>query len=289
VGIITNKNVALVTGSSSGFGLLTCIALAKEGFRVIASMRNPEKAEKLAAAAGQAGVASSLEIVQLDVTDFEQIELVVQQTVTRHGRIDLLVNNAGYAAAGFVEELSLDQWQHQFDANFFGLVAVTKAVLPHMRKRQKGTIINISSISGRIGFPGLSAYAASKHAVEGFSESLRLELLPYNVHVVLIEPGSYKTEIWSKGTAQIKRNPDSPYAGQLRLIDRQVERIISAAPEPDEVIAAIVKAATSPHPRLRYPVGKGVFSSILLKNLLPWRFFEWIIAKRMGLHRLCGK
>lgn len=284
-----NQSVALVTGSSSGFGLLTCIALAKEGFRVIASMRNPEKAETLLAAASRAGVDHLLEVIQLDVTDFDHIQQAVQHIVARHGRIDLLVNNAGYAAAGFVEELALDEWKRQFDANFFGMVAVTKSVLPYMRTRMKGTIINLSSISGRFGFPGLSPYAASKHAVEGFSESLRLEMLPYNLHVVLIEPGSYKTGIWSKGTAQVKRNPDSPYAEQLRLIDRQVERIIAAAPEPDEVIATIVKAATSPRPRLRYPVGKGVFSSLLLKNLLPWRLLERMIANRMGLRRLRQK
>jgi NAD(P)-dependent dehydrogenase (short-subunit alcohol dehydrogenase family) len=258
------------------------VALAKRGFFVIATMRDRQKQAPLFTMAEQEGVADRIEVVLLDVTDPQTITEAVNQTVERYGRIDLLVNNAGYAAGGFVEELPLDEWRQQFETNFFGLVEVTRAVLPHMRSRHSGTIINISSISGRMGFPGLAPYSASKHAVEGFSESLRLEMLPHGIHVVLIEPGSYRTDIWKKGLAHAEDRPASPYREQMKRIAAMTEQIMNKAPEPDEVIAAIVKAAISQRPRLRYPVGSGVRLSVLAKELLPWGWVERIIRKRLG-------
>ncbi|WP_420769039.1 oxidoreductase [Parageobacillus thermoglucosidasius] len=273
--------VAFVTGASSGFGLLTSVALAGEGYRVLASMRNLTNKRRLEAAAKEAGVADRIEIVQLDVTDFSAAETVIQDVIRRYGQIDLLVNNAGYAAGGFTEELAIEEWQRQFETNFFGLVAVTKAVLPSMRERRSGKIVNISSISGRMGFPSMGPYVASKFAVEGFSESLRLEMLPYGVHVVLIEPGSYKTDIWSKGLGAVTIHPNSPYVKEMKAILKYVNKIAEAAPAPDEVIRQIVQVAKSPSPKLRYPVGKGVKLGIILKNILPWKWWERIVTKRL--------
>jgi NAD(P)-dependent dehydrogenase (short-subunit alcohol dehydrogenase family) len=273
--------VAFVTGASSGFGLLTSVALAGEGYRVLASMRNLKNRGRLEAAAKEAGVTDRIEIIQLDVTDFSTVETVIQDVIRRYGRIDLLVNNAGYAAGGFTEELAIEEWRRQFETNFFGLVAVTKAVLPSMRERRSGKIVNISSISGRIGFPSMGPYVASKFAVEGFSESLRLEMLPYGVHVVLIEPGSYKTDIWSKGLGAVTIHPNSPYVKEMEAILKYVNQIADTAPAPDEVIRQIVQVAKSPSPKLRYPVGKGVKLGIVLKNMLPWKWWERMVAKRL--------
>jgi len=273
--------IAFVTGASSGFGLLTSVALAGEGYRVLASMRNLINKGRLEAAAKEAGVADRIEIVQLDVTDFSAAETVIQDVIRRYGQIDLLVNNAGYAAGSFTEEVAIEEWQRQFETNFFGLVAVTKAVLPSMRERRSGKIVNISSISGRIGFPSMGPYVASKFAVEGFSESLRLEMLPYGVHVVLIEPGSYKTDIWSKGLGAVTIHPNSPYVKEMKAILKYVNKIADAAPAPDEVIRQIVQVAKSPSPKLRYPVGKGVKLGIILKNILPWKWWERIVTKRL--------
>jgi NAD(P)-dependent dehydrogenase (short-subunit alcohol dehydrogenase family) len=273
--------VAFVTGASSGFGLLTSVALAGEGYRVLASMRDLDNKGRLEAVAKEAGVTDRIEIVQLDVTDFSTVETVIQDVIHRYGRIDLLVNNAGYAAGGFTEELTVEEWRQQFETNFFGLVAVTKAVLPSMRERRSGKIVNISSISGRIGFPSMGPYVASKFAVEGFSESLRLEMLPYGVHVVLIEPGSYKTDIWSKGLGAVTINPNSPYAKEMKTILKYVNQVADTAPAPDEVIQQIVQVAKSPSPKLRYPVGKGVKLGIVLKNVLPWKWWERMMTKRL--------
>ncbi|AKU25244.1 oxidoreductase [Geobacillus stearothermophilus] len=273
--------VAFVTGASSGFGLLTSVVLAGEGYRVLASMRNLNNKGRLEAAAKEAGVTDRIEIVQLDVTDFSAVETVIQDVIRRYGRIDLLVNNAGYAAGGFTEELAVEDWRRQFETNFFGLVAVTKAVLPSMREHRSGKIVNISSISGRIGFPSMGPYVASKFAVEGFSESLRLEMLPYGVHVVLIEPGSYKTDIWSKGLGAVTIHPNSPYAKEMKAILKYVNQVADTAPAPDEVIRQIVQVAKSPYPKLRYPVGKGVKLGIVLKHVLPWKWWERMVTKRL--------
>ncbi len=272
--------MALVTGASSGFGLLVSVALARGGYRVVASMRNMENKETLETAAREAGVWEQIEVVPLDVTNFAAAESVVHDVINHYGQIDVLVNNAGFAVGGFVEELSLEEWERQFATNFFGLVAVTKAVLPVMRKQRSGKIINISSISGRIGFPSMGPYVASKFAVEGFSESLRLEMLPYGVYVVLIEPGSYKTNIWSKGLQGVSIRSNSPYAKEMKTILQYVKRVAKTAPPPDEVIEHIVKVAQSPTPSLRYPVGRGVKLMLRLKNWLPWKRWERIVMKQ---------
>lgn len=274
------RPVALVTGASSGFGMLTSIALAKAGYTVISSMRDPDKRDPLDKLAATRNVADHIEVMPMDVTSALQIEQTISSIIARHQQIDLLVNNAGYACGGFVEEITAEEWRKQFDVNVFGVIDVTRAVLPYMREQKSGTIINVSSISGRFGFPGLAPYAASKHAVEGFSEALRLEMLPYQVHVVLIEPGSYRTSIWEKGMRQKLDHPHSPYAKQTKQLMAHVEKTMQKAPAPDEVVSVIVHAATSAAPRLRYPVGRGVGLTLALKSLLPWSWIEFFIKKK---------
>ncbi|MGG1660746.1 oxidoreductase [Brevibacillus sp. NRS-1366] len=274
------RPVALVTGASSGFGMLTSVALAEAGFTVIASMRDPDKREPLDKLAMTRNVAHHIEVMPMDVTSTQQIEQTVSSVIARHHQIDLLVNNAGYACGGFVEEVTSEEWRNQFDVNVFGVIDVTRAVLPYMRERKSGTIINLSSISGRFGFPGLAPYVASKHAIEGFSESLRLEMLPYPIHVVLIEPGSYRTSIWEKGMRQKTPFPHSPYAKQTKQMIAHVETIIRQAPEPDEVVAVIVSAAMAAKPRLRYPVGRGIGLTLAAKRFLPWKWIEFIVKKK---------
>lgn len=276
------QKTAVITGTSSGFGLLTSIALAKEGFRVAATMRDPGKQGELFRLAEKEGVRDSIEVFRLDVTaPEEEIVKVIRDIGDKFGSIDVLVNNAGYAEGGFVEEVPLEAWRKQFDTNFFGTVAVTRAVLPFMRQQRSGTIINVSSVSGLIGFPALGPYVSSKFALEGFSESLRLEMRPYGIHVVLVEPGSYKTAIWEKGMAKMENAPTSPYGRAKKAIVKNVEKIATHAQDPAEVAELIASIVRSPHPSLRYPVGKGIRTTVLLKRLLPWSWIEKTAFRRL--------
>ncbi|WP_035299380.1 SDR family oxidoreductase [Brevibacillus thermoruber] len=277
------RAVALVTGASSGFGLHTSVALAQAGFRVVAAMRSPEKRHDLLQTAETAGVRERIDVRRMDVTDHAGIVQTVEEIAAAYGRIDVLVNNAGFAAGGVVEEVDEDTWRAQMETNFFGTVAVTRAVLPHMRRQRRGKIINMSSVSGRTAFPGYAPYAASKFAVEGFTEALRLEVLPFGIHAVLIEPGAYKTEIWRKGFATIRMRENSPYQPMLEAVLRMSRRTAETAPPPQEVAAAVVKAALAPAPRLRYPLGRGTAAMSLLRSLLPWKWYERIVL--WALHR----
>lgn len=277
-----NRPVVLITGASGGFGMLTSLAFAKAGYKVLASMRNLSKKEKLLERAREKGVEANIKYIRLDVTKQSDVDSVIPGAIEHFGRIDVLVNNAGYAAGGFIEELPLEEWSQQFDTNFFGLIAVTKAILPHMRKRQHGTVINISSISGRMALPGLGPYSASKYAVEGFSEALRLEMLSYGVHVVLVEPGSYQTDIWSKGMDHFNADPESAYKEKNEALMKIVNHIAKTADNPEEVARLIVKVAQEDNPNLRYPIGKNVKTITRLKNLLPWRWLERAIMKKIS-------
>lgn len=272
--------VAIVTGASSGFGMMTAVELAKRGFIAVATMRDESKRTALDQAASAAGVASLVEVVRLDVTDADRAAAVVASVAQRYGRIDALVNNAGIAVGGYTEEVPMEGWRRQMETNFFGLVSVTQAVIPHMRLRRAGTIINVSSVSGRIGFPGYAPYAASKFAVEGFSESLRHELAPFGIRVVLIEPGAYRTDIWSKGLSDIASRPDSPYAASLERVLAYSRRAAETSPDPVEVAEAIARIASAPRtPRLRYMLGRGSRLGYIAKALLPWRWYEAMIRK----------
>ena len=189
----------MLTGASSGFGLLTSVELAKAGFRVIASMRDLGKRERLMQAAASAEVSGRIDVRALDVSHVDAMPEFVQSVIRDYGRIDVLVNNAGFAVGGFAEDIQLEELRLQFETNFFGAVAMTKAVLPIMRQQRSGHIIQISSIGGLQGAVSVSSYSASKHALEGWSESLRLELNSLGIKVVLVEPGAFDTGVWTSG------------------------------------------------------------------------------------------
>ncbi|MBG9791622.1 short-chain dehydrogenase [Paenibacillus dendritiformis] len=278
-GKAADRPVALVTGASSGFGMLASVKLAEQGYRVIATMRGTSRPEALAALAAARGVESRLEVRRVDVTDAVSIEAAVAHALGTYGRIDLLVNNAGYAQGGYVEEVTMEQWRAQFETNVFGAIAAAKAVLPHMREQGRGTIINIGSISGRIAFPGYAPYAAAKFAIEGFSESLRLEMKPYGVHVTLIEPGSYPTNIWEKGFSSMAADDASPYRSRLETILRFSRQSASSKADPWEVAHLIGRIAADKRPRFRYPIGSGARLLLAAKTLLPWTLIEKLILR----------
>jgi NAD(P)-dependent dehydrogenase (short-subunit alcohol dehydrogenase family) len=270
--------IALITGSSSGFGLLTSLELAKAGFRVVATMRDLSRRDRLDQAAVAAGLAGRLDIRALDVTNFEALPAFVDAVVRDCGRLDVLVNNAGFAVAGFAEDIRLEELRRQFDTNFFGAIAMTKAVLPIMRRQHSGHIIMVSSIGGLLGSVSVSSYSASKHALEGWSESLRLEVNALGIKVVLVEPGAYLTDIWTRGAVMGEKatQETSPNIQRiLRMRDR-----IQALPkrDPIEVARRIASIAQDPNPKLRYLVGRDAKIQLAMKRILPWKRFEKVIA-----------
>ncbi|MCZ8522332.1 MULTISPECIES: SDR family oxidoreductase [Paenibacillus] len=278
---VSGGPIALVTGASSGLGLRIAVALAVEGYLVVAAMRDTGRSDALLAAARSSGAEERIDCRELDVCDEEAVNRTVPAVMAAYGGLDVLVNNAGFAVGGYVEDIPMEAWRAQLETNFFGLVAVTRAVLPAMRQQRRGRILNISSISGRAGFPGYAPYAASKFAVEGFSEALRLEMQPYGVDVVLLEPGAYRTEIWRKGFEGIHAPEPSPYRQELEGILRYSQRAAETAPDPQEVADAVLRVLRARRPKLRYPLGKGTAMTLLGRALLPWRWYERLVRRTL--------
>jgi NAD(P)-dependent dehydrogenase (short-subunit alcohol dehydrogenase family) len=272
------EKTALVTGASSGFGLLTSIELAKAGFRVVATIRDLSRRERLDQAAAAAGVAGKIDVRALDVTKFDAIPSLVEDAVRDYGRIDVLVNNAGFAVAGFAEDIQLDELRLQFETNFFGAVAMTKAVLPTMRRQHSGHIIQISSIAGLHGSMTVSSYSASKHALEGWSESLRMELNSLGIKVVLVEPGAFQTDIWTRGAVMGAQSTKPTSLNIQRSL--RMRTAIEKLPKADPIVVArlIVSIAQNPNPKLRYVVGRDAKLQLALKRILPWKWYEKLIA-----------
>lgn len=271
--------VAVVTGASSGFGLLTSVELARAGFHVVAAMRNLERRALLEEATAVAGVSTRMDIRALDVTDFASMPDFVGAV----GRIDVLVNNAGFAVAGFAEDIRLEELRLQFETNFFGTVAMTKAVLPIMRQQRSGHIIQVSSINGVQGAVTVSSYAASKHALEGWSESLRLEVNALGIKVVLVEPGAFQTDIWKRNAVMGKEavKDSSPNFQRSLRMRSALENIPKA--DPTVVARKIVEIAQDPNPRLRYLVGRDARVMNAMKRILPWKWNEKLIAKYLKM------
>ncbi|WP_246294590.1 SDR family oxidoreductase [Paenibacillus planticolens] len=273
------RGVALVTGASSGFGLLTSIALAGQGYRVIATMRDLSRSESLLLQAEKVGVSSAIETMFLDVTIQTSIEAAVSDIMKKYGRIDVLINNAGFAVGGYVEDVPMEAWRSQLETNVFGVIATTKAVLPYMRASQSGCIVNVSSVSGLSAFPGYAPYSTSKFAIEGFSESLRLEMMSFGVRVVLIEPGAYRTDIWRKGFEGIHTTEASPYWRRLSSMLAYSRKVSMTAPDPQEVADAIARLVDKREPKLRYPLGRGVKMGLWARSFLPWKWYESILNR----------
>lgn len=275
-----DKKIAVITGASSGFGLLTTLELAKKDYLVIATMRNLNKQEDLISQATKLNLQQNITVQQLDVTDQNSIHNF-QLYIKEINRVDLLINNAGYANGGFVEEIPVEEYRKQFETNLFGAISITQLVLPYMREQKSGKIINISSISGQVGFPGLSPYVSSKYALEGWSESLRLEVKPFGIDVALIEPGSYNTNIWEVGKQLATNQSDtsSPYKEYMGKIQKHINSGSDTFGNPIEVANKIIEIAEFKRTNLRYPIGKGVKFMIFAKRILPWRLWEYLVLR----------
>ena len=277
--------LVFITGCSSGFGLLTSIEFAKAGFQVVATMRDLTRRVKLDEATSADGVGGKIDVRELDVTRFAAISTVVDAVARDYGRIDVLVNNAGFPVAGFAEDIKLDELRQQFETNFFGAVAMTKAILPIMRQQGSGHIIQLSSIGGLLGSVTLSSYSASKHALEGWSESLRLEVAPLGIKVVLMEPGAFDTGIWKQGARmgdEVKKQTSPNFQRSLRM-----REVISKIPKADPIAVArkIVSVAQNSNPKLRYLVGRDAKIQLRMKRILPWKSYEKIIANFLKIDK----
>lgn len=278
------QKVAVVTGSSGGIGMLTALELARNAFRVVATMRNLGKRAQLDKLAAEGGIARNVEVRPLDVTDFPSIQTTIDGIVRDYGRIDVLVNNAGFALGGFAEDVELGELREQMETNFFAHTQVTRAVLPAMRQQGSGQIIMISSISGQCAQVGVSSYSASKWALEGWSEALRMECLPLGIHVVLVEPGAFKTDVWDTNVhvAQKAFSGDSPNRERARRFREYVQKKVVKR-DPQEVATLIAQIAQDKNPKLRYLAGPDAHVQKWLKRLLPWKVYEKLIVRELGI------
>jgi NAD(P)-dependent dehydrogenase (short-subunit alcohol dehydrogenase family) len=271
---------ALITGASSGFGLLTTITLARRGWRVFATMRDSGRHALLEDAARAAGVLDRVEIHALDVTKPEQIAAIASLIESTGAPLHALINNAGFVVPGFAEDVSDAELREQFETNFFGAAALTRALLPRMRAQGFGHIVMLSSISGRSAFPGVSSYVASKFALEGWTETLRFELRALGIHVVLVEPGSFETFIWTRN-AKISAHMQDPHAPNAPRVARwraEIERNDKRA-DPRVVADLIAAIVENPRPKLRYVIGRDAHLALLLRRILPWSLFERAIVR----------
>ena len=249
------KKVALVTGSSSGMGFTTAIMLARAGIHTYASMRNLKKSKTITDLANKENL--PLQVIQLDVNDDKSVKDAIAKIVTEKERIDVLVNNAGYGLFGSIEDVSIEEMKAQFETNFFGVMRVTQLVLPTMRKQKSGTIVNVSSVGGRISLPVLSAYNSTKFALEGLSESMSYELEPFGIKVIIIEPGVIRTNIMDSSIfAKKAQDPKSPYFSLIQKVESNFKSMMeNKSSPPEEVAKVILGALTSKNPQLRYTVG----------------------------------
>ena len=281
-------DAVLITGAGTGFGLASALRLARRGFRVFATVPDPAQEEGVAAAAAAAGV--RVHVLPLDVTDPDSITRAVSAVVEQAGGIYALVNNAGLGLRGFFEDLADDEIRHLFAVNVFGAMAVTRQVLPHLRRARRGRLVFLSSAGGRIGDMTLSGYCSTKFALEGLGESLLLELAPLGIFVSLIEPGVAMTPHFTvnRGWARSAVDPSSPYYGWFVRHERMVDDLLRAGRiTADDVGAAVERALTARRPRLRYVVGRGARLMIALHRYLPAETFARLYARfavRMVTH-----
>ncbi|MDF9746887.1 SDR family oxidoreductase [Natrinema salsiterrestre] len=248
----TRKRSVLITGCSSGIGRATARAFLEENWQVFATARNVDDIEALEDA--------GCDTLELDVTDPEQVASVVEETVDVAGSIDCVVNNAGYAQMGPLEDVATVDLHRQFDVNVYGPHRLTRAALPHMRAQGEGRIVNVSSVAGRISFPGSGAYSGSKHALEAMSDSLRAEVDEFDIDVVLIEPGPVETEFTDRVDEELPGDERTPAYESLYELYDDAQLIGGGtggpfASEPEDIADAILESATSPDPPARYPVG----------------------------------
>ena len=261
--------VVLITGCSSGIGRATAERFCDAGWRVWATARDPTDVTDLADA--------SCRTAALDVTDEGQIEAVVERAIARDSRIDCVVNNAGFGQAGAIEEIPLDRLRTQFEVNTFAPVALTQAVLPHMRAAGGGTVVNVSSLLGRVAYPTRGAYAGSKHALEALSEALRAEAAGFGVDAVLIEPGAVSTGFEDRLHETESGLDERGVYDRLRCLVDRAQRLSERTGMPPERVAdTIYRAATAERPKRRYVVGWDARFAILADHVIPARLRDWL-------------
>jgi len=274
------NKTALVTGASSGIGEETARTLHKLGYTVYAAARRTDRLKQL--------TAIGIHALTMDVTDDESMSSGIEKIITETGRIDVLVNNAGYGSYGAIEDVSLDEARRQFEVNVFGLGRLTQLVLPHMRAQRSGTIINISSMGGRLTTPLGGWYHATKYAVEALSDALRMETAPFGIDVVVIEPGGIRTE-WSGIAADHldETAEGSAYASQIKAVANSMRsESTNKRQSPPSVIADTVeKIVTARKPRTRYVVGFAAKPLVTLRRILPDRAFDRVISAALGVRR----
>ncbi|MBL8153228.1 MAG: SDR family NAD(P)-dependent oxidoreductase [Anaerolineae bacterium] len=264
--LTSSPRVILITGASRGFGAAAARLLAQRGHRVYGTSRDPASAQ-----------AEGFTLLPLDVREDDSARRCVETVLNQAGRLDTLVNNAGVSLGGAVEEATPEEARQLFETNFFGVLRMTSAVLPTMRAARRGQIINISSLAGLVGVPYLGLYAASKHALEGYSASLRYELRRFGIAVSLVEAGNYRTDI--RFTFPAQRIPD--YDGIREQATAVHDTDVRDGHPPDPVARLIARIVESRHPRLRYVAAEGLESGVpLMRRFLPDALQEWILRRR---------
>jgi len=271
--------VALVTGSSSGIGFETSLALARNGYHTFATMRNLGKDEKIKQIIEKEDL--SVEILELDVDNEESVNRAIKTVSEKKGRIDVLVNNAGYGMWGTVEDVSIDEFKEQFETNFFSIIRLIQKVAPIMRKQNSGNIVNISSVAGRIGFPVSPAYISSKFALEGLSESLRFELMPFGINVIIIEPGVIKTNFFDSMKMSEKSQQDSTYKEITDKVISGVKMMAEMGTHPKEVANVVIKALGEEKPLPRYVIGNDAMMFLEAKKMKTDIEFENYLKKEL--------
>ena len=266
------KKVILVTGASSGMGKVSAMQLIKEGHLVYGLAPNVKEMQDLVEAGGYA--------VEVDVTNDEQMKTAVAHVIKEQGRIDVLWNNAGYGLFGPIEEIDIDQARHQYEVNVFGLARMTQLVLPYMREQKSGTIINTSSMGGKIYFPLGAWYHSTKHAVEGWSDCLRLDLKEFNIDVVVLEPGFIETNFGQNVLAHFPKDSDKgPYKKLVRAMIKASERPGFTGSSPQVIADTISKIVSAKKPKTRYLVGKMAKPMVFLRKYCGDRIFDTIVMR----------
>ncbi|MGH9737940.1 MAG: SDR family oxidoreductase [Candidatus Acidiferrales bacterium] len=276
----------LVTGATDGLGRATAVLFAERGYRVFAGGRSAERRAALEEVARAKKL--PLEVLELDVTSDASVESAIAEIERRAGSVAVLVNNAGIGIGAAMEEISLADMRKQFETNVFGVLRVTQRVLPEMRKQRRGRVVNMSSIAGKMGTPIMGPYCASKHALEAISDSMRLELYPYNVNVILIEPGYIATNIGRNSTelsasyaSSASRSAYGPIYNAFRVSFGNSMK--NSRTTPEDCAAVILRAVETERPRARYPVTPEAKMALRLRRLLSDRMLDRMLQKRMGL------
>lgn len=275
------RQVVLITGCSSGIGRATALEAAARGHNVFATARDESSISDLSSV-------DRIRTLRVDVTEPDSITAAVRTVVGEAGRLDALVNNAGYGQYGAVEEVSPDEWRAQYEVNVFGAVAMIRATLPAMREAGGGTIVNVSSVGGKISIPFAAPYCSSKHALEAISDALRIEVAPFGVRVVIVEPGPIGSQFAARAMANVERflRGPGPYASIYGHAEQAMNTDFAAGMLPPERVArVIVRAIESSWPKTRYKITTMAKTLIPLKRMMPDRMIDHEMRRKLGIKK----